>query len=173
MPSKELRAHRHSLGLCTECGSPDRPLVTKLLCNICRNKKNAAIRDMMIRRRNKKLCPLCGTALDDGVICKACRIRKRNISKISNAKLKIETFEAYGGVKCNCCGETTIEFLDLDHINGGGNIERRLHERRGGCAFYRRLRKRGYPPGFQVLCANCNRGKSICGICPHMRTNNV
>jgi hypothetical protein len=30
------------------------------------------------------------------------------------------------------------------------------------------LKKRGYPPGYRVLCFNCNRGRYLNGgVCPH------
>lgn len=82
---------------------------------------------------------------------------------------KHDAFIAYGGSFCACCGETEFAFLTLDHINNDGGKERRAHGR--GIYTYGNLRKRGYPPGLQVLCMNCNFGKSINGgICPHKDT---
>jgi hypothetical protein len=51
-------------------------------------------------------------------------------------------------------------------MENGGNKHRRQI---GGCGyFYRWLRKNGFPPGFQVLCYNCNQGKALGGgVCPH------
>ena len=43
--------------------------------------------------------------------------------------------------------------LDLDHINNDGAIERR---RKNSSLNYSRLVNLGFPPGFQVLCRNCN-----------------
>ena len=40
-----------------------------------------------------------------------------------------------------------------------------------GFALYRYLQKNGHPPGYQVLCVNCNSAKSDSGICPHKRPN--
>lgn len=56
-------------------------------------------------------------------------------------------------------------FLSLDHVNGGGHRQRR---ELGGGGFWTWLAKNNYPPGFRVLCHNCNVGRQINGgICPH------
>jgi hypothetical protein len=68
-------------------------------------------------------------------------------------------FNAYGGTACALCGETDIDVLSLDHINGKGNEHvAALWEAgyRSGCALYRWSQKNNYPPGFRVLCLNCN-----------------
>src|SRR5690606_39680958 len=39
-------------------------------------------------------------------------------------KARFEAIMHYGG-KCACCGESTYEFLCLDHSNGGGNQHRK------------------------------------------------
>jgi hypothetical protein len=100
--------------------------------------------------------------------------REQNLIRQKNDRLKIR-FEAlahYGGnpSKCACCGEMEERFLSIDHINGGGNIERKAGQG-GGHFLYRRLRKLGYPEGFQVLCFNCNMAKGIDGQCPHQKRN--
>jgi hypothetical protein len=45
--------------------------------------------------------------------------------------------------------------------------------RAGGKDFYRHLKAAGFPndPPLQVLCANCNFGKSLRGVCPHALTD--
>ncbi len=70
--------------------------------------------------------------------------------------------------KCACCGEQTLLFLTVDHMNGGGREERqRLN--RYGWRFYQWLRDEGFPAGYQVLCFNCNAAKGFWGECPHRR----
>lgn len=81
-------------------------------------------------------------------------------------KLKRQTLKSYGG-KCACCGEKQIEFLAIDHVNGGGNKERRKNRTIQSHKFYFWLRKRNFPKGYQVLCHNCNMAKSHFGGCPH------
>lgn len=79
------------------------------------------------------------------------------------AELRVRVFQHYG-MSCACCGESTFEFLTIDHINGGG----RKH-RKGTGNFYSQLEKEGFPEGLQTLCWNCNCAKGIHGICPHQR----
>src|SRR3989304_2826345 len=71
--------------------------------------------------------------------------------------------EYYGGnpPKCACCGETTYWFLTLDHINGDGHISRRKVTERNtaGIGYFRWIIRNNFPPGYQVLCCNCNYGK--------------
>lgn len=95
-------------------------------------------------------------------------------AKKSVDKLKKEVFEHYSNdlVICNCCGESEIKFLAIDHINGDGNKERKNTKSKGGQKTYRWLRKNGYPLGYQVLCHNCNMAKGFYGICPHKQILN-
>lgn len=70
-----------------------------------------------------------------------------------------------GDPQCACCGEVKLEFLCIDHTNGGGNIHRRKHKLNGEIGPW--LRLNGYPEGFRVLCHNCNFAASHYGYCPH------
>jgi hypothetical protein len=82
--------------------------------------------------------------------------------------LKDRAYQAYGGYRCACCGETEKAFLCLDHLLNNGNKHRRIIQP-GRLYFW--LQTEDYPPIFQVLCANCNQGKHANGgTCPH-RTN--
>jgi hypothetical protein len=72
------------------------------------------------------------------------------------------------GDKCACCGENDIRFLTIDHQNGGGTAHRRRLKIRSGTQFYRWLERNNFPPGYAVLCFNCNCGKAVNkGVCPH------
>jgi len=85
-------------------------------------------------------------------------------SKDYNRNRKITTMNAYGG-KCVCCGEDKIEFLAIDHIGGGGQKE--IKQMGGQAYFYSHLKKMGWPPGYRVLCHNCNMAIGFYGKCPH------
>lgn len=89
-------------------------------------------------------------------------------SKRLSSVLKNEVFEAYGGWKCACCGETERLFLTMDHMLNNGSQLRREGVHGHSTMFYRWLKKSGYPKDFQVLCMNCQFGKRMNdGICPH------
>ncbi len=86
--------------------------------------------------------------------------------------LRLDALMAYGGLRCACCGETEYMFLTLDHINNDGAEDRvKIAGRRNaaGTHTYKWLKARDYPPGYQVLCMNCNFGKRMNnGVCPHL-----
>jgi len=80
---------------------------------------------------------------------------------------RLRVLEHYGGSppKCACCGESLLEFLTIDHINGGGNKER---QKRGfNTAYY--LERENYPSGYRVLCMNCNFALGHYKYCPHQK----
>ena len=81
---------------------------------------------------------------------------------------KLELVKAYGG-KCVCCGESRIEFLTIDHVEGGGRKQRK-EKKLHGTQFYHWLRARGFPKeGYRLLCYNCNCSRGHLGYCPHDR----
>jgi len=82
-------------------------------------------------------------------------------------KLRVEVLNKYSGgsPQCACCKDTNMEFLVIDHVNGGGNLEREVVG--WGGRFYHWLKKQGYPTGYRVLCANCNSALGAYGRCPH------
>jgi len=93
------------------------------------------------------------------------KLRKLNriYKKKYDMKIKEQVFNHYGN-KCVCCGESNINFLSIDHINGGGT----KHRKKIGCKINNWLIKNNFPKGYQTLCFNCNWGKHINGgICPH------
>ena len=96
------------------------------------------------------------------------RERARIYGKQYRVIAKMAAFSHYGGnpPQCACCGEKTMGFLTLDHINGGGRKERKMLCR-GGVSLAIFLRKRGYPAGYRVLCYNCNCALAFLKVCPH------
>ena len=97
------------------------------------------------------------------------KARLSTLHKARNQGKRLQCLVAYGGnhPKCACCGEDTIEFLALDHINGNGRKHRR--EVGHGTQLYYWLIANNFPPIFQVLCHNCNAAKQFYGGCPHQR----
>lgn len=99
-------------------------------------------------------------------------------------KMRLQALIAYspGGVpRCACpaCPENSgphLEFLTLDHIDGDGAAHRqsliktaKRADSGTSLALYCWLRDNNFPPGFQVLCYNCNsaKGTSQNQKCPH------
>lgn len=127
-------------GTCTCCGESDPVFLTDSETMLCRN----------CRGINRDGCPHRGPVQwGEG---------KNGYWR----RLRSEAVSAYGG-ECACCGETQLEFLQIDHIDGNGAAHR---QDLGYSEIYSWLRARAWPPGFQVLCANCNWAKQL-GVCPH------
>jgi hypothetical protein len=143
------------------------------------------------------ICIRCGEEKDiskfrreKGIVlrsCKTCRYRarapwrkehreeeleyQRQWQQKFRQKVKLDILDHYGRICCWCC-ESDVNVLQIDHINNDGNKHRRLlsRGRNTSSGVYRWIRKQDYPPGFQVLCANCNWAKSINrGILPQNR----
>ena len=78
------------------------------------------------------------------------------IQRDRNRKFKAEVLTHYGNGELACvkCGFLDISALSIDHIEGGGNKQRN-GKLRASTAFYKWLKKEGYPAGYQTLCMNC------------------
>ena len=74
-------------------------------------------------------------------------------------RLQHAAIEAYGGYQCHWCGITEPLVLCIDHVNNDGRDHRREIGSVGGHKFYKWLADNDWPPGFQVLCMNCNHAK--------------
>lgn len=88
----------------------------------------------------------------------------REASKRNRDRLKAVVLNAYGG-RCECCGETTPEFLALDHRNGGGSKHRQML--RSPTELRRLVIKQGFPMEYRLLCHNCNGAIAWFGRCSH------
>jgi len=77
-----------------------------------------------------------------------------------NRKLKQTVLDHYCGepARCVLCGIDDLRILTIDHVDGGGKKHRSSHKLHGGPDFYRWLRDQEFPPGYRVLCFNCNCG---------------
>ena|ERR1039458_3671392 len=91
----------------------------------------------------------------------------REVATIASRKRRQRVLDEYGGA-CACCGETTPEFLGIDHVFNDGHSHRK--ELKGyGRSMYQWLARQGFPKDgrFQLLCHNCNLAKGFYGACPH------
>lgn len=135
-----------------------------------------------IRTRKRKeagLCQRCGKNQTANVRCSECQLKHQQKARnwvSTKARLRPEWWgktEPYRQMaiahysnntnQCACCKEPDVRFLTIVHINNDGAE----HRKRGGKAIYIWLFLHNYPVGFQILCWNCNLGKSIYGTCPH------
>lgn len=99
--------------------------------------------------------------------CDKCRIKRRDCTARWNAQIKQKIVRYYGN-KCVCCGERNIKFLTIDHKNNDGHLYRKLGTHKTGSNFYMWIVRNNYPETLQLLCYNCNCGRSRNkGICPH------
>lgn len=86
--------------------------------------------------------------------------------KLNRQRHRMNALEAYGAW-CHCCNERRLEFLCIDHINGGGNQHRKEIKSNSSDFLFRWLARHKFPAGFRVLCHNCNQSLSAYGYCPH------
>jgi hypothetical protein len=154
----------------------------KALCRDCRNKQVAE------RYRVRAAAGLCydcpSPALPGHKFCAPCKEARRirfltvdhdkqlAAARARRQETKLEAFNAYGGPTCVCCGESRMEFLSLDHVNDDGAAHRRsisVGQDGRGVQLAKWCKQNGYPPGFQVLCFNCNFAKGHFDECPHER----
>lgn len=96
------------------------------------------------------------------------RERKTQQARYYRQNLRAEALVAYGGeyAACACCEEWRWQFLEIDHMNNDG-AQHRKELKDSSTAVLRWLRRQGYPPGYQVLCRNCNHARYVHGTCPH------
>lgn len=177
--SREKIARARQEGKCIACGK--QPEDGKKKCTECLIKFVEGHKEWREKAKSRERCCHCGKDNDrqPKVYCSSCATKL----KAKRTQDKLDAFNAYGGPVCVCCGETTLEFLSMDHINNDGASHRKhiaasntYRRNKGdwngsGVDIYAWLRRNGYPEGFQVLCMNCNFAKGKYGECPHTKSN--
>lgn len=88
------------------------------------------------------------------------RRRRNYLKRAQEIKYEVLSYYSQGTPRCACCKEADIIVLCLDHIDGSG-AQQRKQNRVTGIRLYYRLRRDGFPKGFQVLCFNCNTRKQF------------
>lgn len=108
--------------------------------------------------KEEKNFPLTSDKIHRDRTCYSCRGKKER------AKLKLDMIKALGG-KCECCGESHLYFLTLDHRNNNGPEHR---EKFNEQQIYRLARRENFDKSkWQLLCMNCNFAKGHFKECPH------
>jgi hypothetical protein len=159
-------------GLCRNCGARP-PAEGRKQCRNCLDNSLLATRRARLNnpdsfkksyaeKRKLGLCVDCSKpARPNGAYCQKCADTESQRA----LRTKCEAINKYGG-KCVCCGVTHIAFLTIDHINNDGFSRRKTEG--VGTSFYRKLVCSDVDATLQVLCANCNMGKRMTGVCPHV-----
>lgn len=103
------------------------------------------------------------------------RISKMNIRNRKVRRAYRDIVLDHYGRACECCGESTFEFLALDHSGGKGDgaQHRRDNGLNSGWETYKWIIDNGFPEGFRVLCHNCNSAYGFYGYCPHQEKVHV
>ncbi len=174
--------HRKDNNLCTACGiglDIDDGVRCKR-CALIDRQQNQVIKD---QRRKNHICTICGKnpiQLGGKTYCEDCSKNRsewyatsgtKEKNKEERTQWKNTVLEYYGKI-CKCCGESTLEFLSIDHIEGSGN-QHRKEINKYGSGFYKWVIDNNFPEDLQTLCMNCNFGKRINGgTCPHQQKGN-
>jgi len=154
---------RKNAGLCTSCGvNPSHE--GKSWCQGCLSKGAECRRKAKDKKIKNGICVHngCNEPSTKTQRCDRHQEEQNLRSFKRNLAIKKETFEAYGGAKCSCCGDDEIWVLCLDHIGGDGSSHRQqlrsIGKDAGGHGFYRMLKSQGFPDKdrYRVLCCNCN-----------------
>ncbi len=142
------------------------------VCNIEKPREEFYIKDKKCGTRSRQ-CKACFKKYEK---VRGHLYRRNNVERRQEAGIryrrseKIAAMRAYSGPQPSCacpgCSESRIEFLSIDHIDGGGT-EHRKQIGSGGSKLYSWLRKNDYPSGYRVLCHNCNQSYGSFGYCPH------
>lgn len=90
------------------------------------------------------------------------RVNMDNVTRYRRYRTQIIQHYSRDTNTCNCCGESHMEFLTIDHINGRNNSPNGAR----GIVLMRWLIENNFPEGYQILCANCNLAKGDKDKCP-------
>jgi hypothetical protein len=163
--SEKRKLRYKNSGKCPSCGQP---VTSGTYCESCK----ASVRARYNQRKTDNLCVRCGKAgQHKSFHCEPCYAYVVSRYGRVHRKVRKQILEAYGG-KCACCAVDKEYFLQVDHINNDGNIDRRANNKQGknwggATKLYLRLRREGFPKDrYQLLCANCNWAKHRLGHCP-------
>jgi hypothetical protein len=129
-------------------------------CNRCR--RELPLSDFQLDRRG-------GGKYGRQGRCRACT--KIGMAEYhQSTRLRVLRHYSGGSMRCACCGESEVEFLGIDHIDGDGAQHRREVRPSG---IYRWLIKNKFPSGIQILCTNCNLARGFYGTCPHQESHST
>lgn len=156
--SKTRREQLKKNGLCMECGKcpPETNRVRCLPCaQVCREANKR------YRQNNPDKVKETKEQWKKDPVLRA-KINKRR--KAWNKEFKYKLIKLLGG-QCECCQDTTLEFLQIDHVNKDGKKHRAEIGR--SVQLYRDMYKNPKKYQLRILCANCHFAITNSSICPH------
>lgn len=103
-----------------------------------------------VKGGTKYLCDECAAARD--------RLKQRMVRH--RRRRRVLEHYSDGNLRCAHCGVDHYPFLSLDHVEGGGKKHHRQLSASGD-AIETWLIRNDFPPGYQVLCCNCNWMKHV------------
>lgn len=114
MTTKGMRWQNKIRPPCPVCGKPVRTSHTRKILKTCSTECAAESKKRHAVERHGLFMTSKGTFGGSQL-----SHRRRN-------KLKVLDHYSNGTMVCACCGEKNIEFLTIDHIDGGGHTHRKL-----------------------------------------------
>jgi len=160
-PNQQERRDR---GVCISCGGDSGG---KRHC-----REHQTLSRIQLYRKENRLCPICGEPAARRSYC-AKHLEVIRVRQNERNQLLWELLTAYYGNFCECCGEKEERFLTIDHVHGKTDrlmSNGKRDSKDAGATLYNRLVNEGYPPGYRILCYNCNCGRRH-GPCPHTLTD--
>lgn len=155
-------------GLCVVCKTAS-PRLNSFRCDKCAIKTNKLTKRCK-DERPEGVCRQClvRPAVENLSSCQECRSRQAQKSAEQHKKLRLDIINLYGN-QCVCCKNNNIKYLQLDHKNNDGNVERAsLPPSTRGGKFFKYVLEQYKKSGekredLQILCANCHNAKRYGG----------
>lgn len=148
--------------LCILCGQPYEVLSwPQKYCLSCFRKKNAEWQRRAYLRRMSERPEQVRRMARESARRQRAEARKMVLGHYST-----------GAYRCACCGESEVDFLTIDHVDGVDNKQvKALGLPRGSFRLNSWLIRNGFPAGYAALCMNCNfsKGGGRGGVCIHKR----
>lgn len=113
-------------------------------CRKCGYYKDLEYFTRLKRRSGNEFAPFCKNC--NNIECR---------EKTQKRKEEIIALYSNGEMCCSICGCDDIRVLEIDHINGNGNVDREKRKTSGNSGWYKEIttNKRD---DLRVLCRNCN-----------------
>ena len=164
--TKDLEKTINNRKKCTICGQSLSGITGRnkhALCNDCKNKCCLCNKVLIDKNRykNTRYCVMCKKEYERK---NSARRRQNNPEYMQSAiyrskmknKLSVFSYYSNGSMQCVKCNYSDIRALSIDHIEGDGcKHKNKKGERMKGDEIYRWIKRNNFPPGFQILCMNC------------------